>query len=91
MSYHLFSVVTRKARKPHACIWCGQKIIPGEIYSDERSVYDGSIQRHRWHPECQERSWEIFRKEGEEEFSAYENRRPPPKIKNDVDGVHPGG
>jgi hypothetical protein len=74
MSYHLFSKDERIARKKHVCIWCGQRIEPGEKYEDERSVYDGHIQRHRWHPECINAAQDWFKKEGEE-FNAYENPR----------------
>lgn len=75
-SYVQFSLTSRKARKPHRCIWCGHKITIGEKYLDERSLYDGNIQRHRWHPECSEAS-----AESNEEFSAYDNERPSPEVK----------
>jgi hypothetical protein len=76
MSYTLFSNDERVARKPHNCIWCGQKINPGEKYHDERSVYDGQIQRHRWHPECLDASHKYFRESHEDEFTPWENDRP---------------
>ncbi len=77
MSYTLFSFVRRTARrKAHRCIWCGQRVAIGEQYDDERSVYDGNIQRHRWHPECHKDSEEYFRSSGEEEFDPYDNERP---------------
>lgn len=75
MSYTLFSTKTRTAIKRHRCIWCGQTIEAGASYKDERSVYDGSIQRHRWHPECLVVAQEGFGK-GEDEFTPYENERP---------------
>ena len=74
MSFTLFEKPVRKARIQHRCIWCGQPILIGERYLDERSVYDGYIQRHRWHPECDAGSTEYFR-EGEETFDAHENER----------------
>ncbi len=77
MSYHLFSMTERTAKKRHRCIWCGQGIEPGTRYHDERSAYDGRIQKHRWHPECRTASDEHFRTEGEE-FDAYDNERPTP-------------
>lgn len=76
MSYTLFSLIDRRAAKNHRCIWCGEEIERGERYRDERSVYDGNIQRHRWHPECQVDSENYFRESGEEEFDPYENERP---------------
>ena len=75
--YVQFSLITRKARKPHLCIWCGQKIIAGEKYLDERSMFDGHIQRHRWHPECSKASQDH---RDEVEFQPYENERPSPEV-----------
>jgi hypothetical protein len=75
VSYRLFSAPTRTARRPHVCIWCGELIAPGFKYVDERSLYEGHIQRHRWHPECQAAMHEDFR-DGGEEFEAYVNARP---------------
>lgn len=77
MSYTLFEMLVRTAKKKHQCIWCGQDIAPGSKYKDERSVYDGNIQRHRWHPECQKASQDHFRT-GEEDFDPFENERPAP-------------
>lgn len=76
MSYTLFSIHDRIAKKPHRCIWCGQAISPGAKYSDERSVFDGSIQRHRWNPECLHHASSELYESGESEFSAYDNERP---------------
>ncbi len=75
MSYTLFSLKKRKAIKAHVCIWCGQKLEPRMESLDERSVYDGSIQRHRWHPECHAAGTEYFRS-GEDEFTPWDNERP---------------
>ena len=77
MSFHLFSSDSRKARKQHRCIWCGQAIIPGDTYVDERSVYDGSIQRHRWHPECIQDARDGRANGDDCEFLAWSNERPP--------------
>lgn len=74
--YTLFSLDERKARKAHACVWCGQPIKVGEKYLDERSVYDHNIQRHRWHPECLDVQRDQAREYGEEEFAAGEGERP---------------
>jgi hypothetical protein len=77
MSYILFSLTERCAQKPHRCIWCNQRIVPGEQYLDERSLFEGSIQRFRWHPECNEANVQAFRETREAEFTAGENERPP--------------
>jgi len=83
MSYTLFLSDQRTAKKAHTCIWCGQKILVAEKYTDERSVYDGNIQRHRWHPECHADSVKYFRESGEEEFTPHDNERP--SLENDSD------
>jgi hypothetical protein len=75
MSFHCFSIKSVKARKLHKCIWCGQRIEVGSTYRDERSVFDGNMQRHRWHPECDDEAADFFRKSGEETFDAHENER----------------
>ena len=76
MSFTLFSSDRRKAQIKHTCIWCSQNIERGEYYLDERSVYDGRIQRHRWHLECQSAAQSYFKSSGEEEFQPWENERP---------------
>jgi hypothetical protein len=53
MSYTLLSETRPKARKQHVCVWCGEKIEVGETYLHEKSVYDGSMQDHKWHIECE--------------------------------------
>ena len=83
MSYTLLSESWPIARKQHRCIWCGQHIEAGEKYRRERSVYDGDMQNHKWHQECNAAAAEYFR-QGEDEFSPHENERPP---KLDADGV----
>jgi len=76
MSYTLFSMTTRRARKQHKCIWCGQAINIGDTFEDERSVYEGHVQHHRWHAECLDGQRKIASEWGSDEFSAYENERP---------------
>lgn len=76
MSYFEISRKPTKAAKRHRCIWCGKSILPGSVYVREASKFDGDFQFHRWHPECDESAREYFAS-GEEEFSAWENERPP--------------
>ena len=52
MSYKLLSNTTPKAKKEHKCIWCSDKILIGERYNREKSVWDGNMQNHAWHLEC---------------------------------------
>lgn len=77
MSYTLLSESWPVARKQHRCIWCGQRIEPGEKYRRERSVYDGAMQDHKWHPECDEQfGIECAAEGGNLEFSPHDNERP---------------
>ena len=64
MSYTLLSEVERTARKAHRCIWCWQRIDAGERYVDERSVNDGDMQHHHWHPECRADMLQVAEQEG---------------------------
>lgn len=76
MSYHLLSMADRTANKPHRCIWCGELIEKGERYKDERSVYDGHMQRHRWHPECIGAAQDGWDCGDDTEFLPHKNERP---------------
>ena len=75
MGYTLLSEAFPVARKQHRCIWCGEHIEPGEKYRAERSVFDGSMQNHHWHLECDEASTDHFLTNGPE-FEPHENERP---------------
>jgi len=76
MSYTLLSETQPVARKDHRCIWCGQKIPSGTKYLAERSIFDGEMQNHHWHPECAQHCREINDEEAIWEFEAYSNERP---------------
>lgn len=75
MSYHLFSTTERMAAKKHRCIWCGEAINQGERYFDERSVYDGEIQRHRWHAECLQEAQDGWANGDDAEFIPHSQER----------------
>ena len=75
MSYDLLSMTEPTARKDHRCIWCGQKIPKGTKYTAERSVFDGKMQNHHWHPECWKDS-RVNNDEPEWEFTPYSYERP---------------
>jgi len=75
--YTLLSEKRRVARKHHLCIWCGQAIAVGQHYLDERSIYDGQMQHHRWHPECCEAAHAGWANGEDAEFTPHENDRPP--------------
>ena len=74
MIYSLLSETWPIAKKRHRCIWCGEPILTGDKYLREKSVFDGHMQNHAWHPECDEDSKDYFRHENE--FSAYSAERP---------------
>lgn len=74
--YRLLSETFPVARKQHRCIWCGELILPGEKYRHERSVYDGQMQDHKWHPECAEDQQRDGRETGEWEFIPHSAERP---------------
>ncbi len=75
MSYTLLSEHDRIARKTHRCIWCPELIAFGDKYRDERSVFDGEMQNHHWHPECWQAAIKFFTASCEEEFQAHGCKR----------------
>jgi hypothetical protein len=75
MSYDLLSESWPVARKVHRCIWCGEPIEIGTKYRAECSVFDGEIQNHHWHEECNADAIENM-DGSEREFMAYDNPRP---------------
>ena len=87
MSYTLLSETKPKARKQHRCIWCGEKILIGETYRREKSVYDGSFQDHKWHLECDNVSADYF-SNGEEEFDPYDNERPIKRMNDNITTIN---
>lgn len=44
----------RVARKHHQCYHCGKYVAPGETYSYQNCVADGTAYRIKWHTDCQE-------------------------------------
>lgn len=75
MNYTLLSETKPVARKDHRCIWCGEPISKGTQYVAERSVYDGEMQNHHWHEECQMAAQD--ENDGFDwEFMPYGNERP---------------
>lgn len=74
--YTLLGETFPVARKRHRCIWCGESILPGEKYRRERSVYDGSMQDHKWHVECDAAFVEDLNDGGDQEFIPYSAERP---------------
>lgn len=75
MSYRLIRDSHPVARKDHKCIWCGQAIKQGSRYRYELSEYEGELQKHHWHTECEISASDYFLDFGPE-FDLYENERP---------------
>lgn len=42
-----------KAKKPHCCVLCGERINAGELYDRRTGVCDGDVWTMCMHPECQ--------------------------------------
>jgi hypothetical protein len=84
--YSLLSESFPVARKTHRCIWCGESIPSGEKYRHERSVYDGSMQDHKWHLECDADFAEGLRNGDDQEFIPYNAERPYGVVSGDGSG-----
>lgn len=55
---------TVKARKPHVCYWCGEKISAGESCETWSETRDRTMTSIRVHPECSEAWSEMASLEG---------------------------
>lgn len=75
-SWEVISSELRKARKRHACIWCGHPIEPGTQYRYERVRGPDGMDFNPWHLECDEAHREVCRLDGDDEFTPYDNERP---------------
>jgi hypothetical protein len=77
MSYYEISRKKAKATKRYLCIWCGESIVLGTTYIREFSKFYDEIQFQKFHPECDAALADFFQSGEYDEFSAYENERPP--------------
>ena len=75
MSYSLIRMTQPKSKKVHRCVWCAEHIAVGDAHTHEVSRYDGTLQDHRWHPECLA-AWYAVASVNENEFDKHENQRP---------------
>ena len=73
MSYTALDITTPKARKEHACTYCGEKILIGSTYYREKGVYDGGMQSLAYHPECEKQQTIDHQGEGEYEIDPFEH------------------
>tara|TARA_R110001583_G_C5597223_1_gene404242 strand:+ start:1098 stop:1376 length:279 start_codon:yes stop_codon:yes gene_type:complete len=71
MSYTQLRESKPKARKTHRCAYCSQLIIEGERYKREVGVYDGDMQNHAWHLECDKAFLNELKESGEYEMEIY--------------------
>lgn len=58
MSYVELTVKKPKARKEHACEWCGQAILIGEKYLYRSYIFDGYFKNGHMHLECETAMYE---------------------------------
>ena len=72
MSYELISRTEPKARKPYVCIWCNDPIVKGDKYVHEVSKYEGNLQDHHWHPECESAGRRYFSESEEFDPGSFE-------------------
>ena len=75
-SYTMIAHESRKARKPHKCIWCGEVIIAGTKYLYERCIFEGDPYSNCWHHECNDYAVELNAGEYCWEFDPWQNHRP---------------
>ena len=73
MSWQSISESTRKARKEHKCVWCGEPILIGESHLVSTGTFEGRFQSNRYHDECRGPAAEICQEN--EGFSAYAFKR----------------
>jgi methionyl-tRNA synthetase len=52
MSYTELSCESRKARKTYSCEWCGEGVLPGELYNRRVYVCYGDFHSEAMHEEC---------------------------------------
>lgn len=71
---HVFSSVSRKARKDHKCTYCGEKIYKGELYRRWANV-DDCFFTNKCHHECVEVM-------GYDEYCPYIEERPSWRLTN---------
>lgn len=74
--FDLLTDETRKARKMHKCIWCGESIGVGDSYRYQSGVFDGEMQGNHWHHECVEAAGRFcYELDLEDGFTPYEYQR----------------
>ena len=64
--------VKRKCREEKRCMYCGQMIKVGEIYTHQTGIYDGAWQDTKMHPECFDDMIDF----GDGEYELYSGERP---------------
>ncbi len=83
------STTRRRARKEHACIWCGEPIAIGEFYLDHRVVNGevGCVDTQRWHQECEQAASAQEPAGNWLSFVAFEQERPHCMKESDLDAA----
>ncbi len=66
MSYTALTEKVCKARKPHSCEWCAERIELGEAYAYRSYIFEREFQQGHMHLECLEASKRVAREVVEE-------------------------
>ena len=73
MSDFFHGMTTHRCAKRRPCIWCGEMIEQGQIYCRQSGVLEGDFFTNHYHPEC----YDALGESDVDEFSPYDNQRPP--------------
>lgn len=87
MSFREISETWPKARKEYQCVWCGEKILIGEIHCYRAYTMEGQFQRDRMHKECQSDMVKACTEEPGFSWSPGEFQRPSPAPKDSHEEV----
>ena len=68
MSYEEIRCSCPRAKKEYKCVWCGEKILVGEVHTSRAYRFDGCFQSDRMHMECVTASGKLSRDEIDEGF-----------------------
>lgn len=61
-----------RSRRNRPCIYCGEPINKGDVYTNQTGRYDGEWQTNHYHQEC----FQDLCDSGDREFCPYSNERP---------------
>lgn len=65
-----------KAKKRHRCLYCGQSIEIGELYSRETGIFEDDFQNFALHLECLAEHHENSKEDNDYTIYPYDSPRP---------------